>query len=366
MKKILTAMTAMSLTLQANENLNQSLNSIDSSTNNSDRNLETFKNKLNNQEYTENFIESMENSNKSILGGSGSFFAFEKTVRLGLDNDDSGDVTEGDVLIYDLLTNNQGNINASGLFLEDVLDSNISLINGSVTTSQGQVIFGNVDGDENVAVDLGALDIQDSAMLSFAATVGSIQDGVIVDVFNQAQLTTDNIGSYNSDDPNIFHQIADPTIINAFGVAIDIYNESSVADFVEHYETPTRVLFRSEIDRVSGEVGGAGIDLEDCFQFTVEPHRVVNHIILEDYVPSGGNMSTDFHVYEGLPPVKFQSGNFFWSRVNETNIGIDLIGPRTMQAGIYSICILESTPDQEYSIVFQSEVEDNIFESGFD
>lgn len=366
MKKILTAMTAMTMTLQANENLEQKLSPLDSKINNSDTDLETFKNNLNSQYYNDNLIRSMAKSNADLLGASGSFLTFEKTVRLGLDTDSSGGVTVGDVLIYDIFTENNGDVNASGLFMEDILDANTSLITGSVNTTQGLVVMGNNDGDTDVTVGLDFLDQYESSLVSFAAVVESVPDGQIIEISNQALLTIDNLGLFVSDDPNIFEQPADPTVITAYGTTSNLYIENIDGDFVEHYENPTQLILQTELDRVSGEVGGAGIDLEDCFQFTVEPSRIVHSIELENYRPSGDNHDTAYHVYHDLPPIKFQYGDFYNGLLSEYNIGNGLIGGNTMFPGTYSFCMVEGTPGQKYSLIIQSEIEDNIFNNSFE
>lgn len=366
MKKILTAMTAMTMTLQANENLDQELNNFDSIDNNVESDLDTFKNNLNNQYYTDNFIEAMAKSDTELLGGSGSFFTFDKTVRLGLDTDSSGDISVGDVLIYDVYTENNSGFNANQLFLEDVLDANTSLIAGSVNTTQGTVINGNADGDTIVAVDLESLDQAESSLVSFAAVVESVPEGQIIEISNQALLTTSNIGDFVSDDPGIDNEPADPTVINAHGITTDLYNETNDGDFVSHSEMPTQLVLRTEIERVSGEVGGSGIDLEDCFQFTVESSRIVFNIKLENYVPSGDNQDTAYHVYNGLPPVVFENGDFYNGLLSEPNIGVGLLGGNTMYPGTYSFCMVEATPAQKYSLVIQSEIQDIIFNSGFE
>ena len=366
MKKVLTAMTAMTMTLQASENLNQEIINKESDSDKSKIDFETFKNNLNNQYNSENFVNAYNKSNSTNLAGSGSFVGFEKTVTLGLDADVSGTVSSGDVLIYDLFVENNDNVNASGLFIEDVLDSNTDLISGSVTTSQGNIINGNQPNDTFVEVNVGNLDIAESVIVSFSATINVVPDGQIIDIVNQAVLETDNVGTILSDDPSSFSEPYEPTVIRAQGATVDLYDEFDEDDFAAYHEVPTPIELRTEVDRIKGSIGGPGVDLEDCFTFTVEPHRVVNSIILESYETSGDNQSTDYHIYLGLPPVKFSEGNFYRGVLTENGLSFSIMPGRTMIEGDYSVCLIEATPDQDYSLVFLSEIEDNIFNSSFE
>jgi hypothetical protein len=66
--------------------------------------------------------------------------------------------------------------------------------------------------------------LRHTTLVSFATAVNNIPDGVVVDISNQALLTTSNFGVFLSDDPTITNDPADPTVIKAFGAARSLYN----------------------------------------------------------------------------------------------------------------------------------------------
>lgn len=359
MKKVLTAMTAVSMTLQASDNLQKEIMFTDLDRNpvNSSEDLQGI---LGDDGYT------TLKDNFETLGASGSF-VFTNSVSVGLDTDNSSSVTAGDVLVYDVLATNNDQINASGAFIDDLIGANTSLVNGAVNTSHGAVVIGNNSGDENISIDINQLDVGDSALISFAVIVNPIPDGQIVEISNQALLSTINLGSLLSDDPNNYNGSADPTIIKGYGSPVGLYIESTSDDFTEHYQIPTPILLNTELDRVSGVVGGIGIDFEDCFQFDVAQSRVVDKIILESYSTSGGNFSTSFQVFTGLPPIKVAIGDIVSGEINENLVGSNLLyNFQNLAMGTFSVCLIESIPGQTYSLIIESTIEDNIFTSGFE
>jgi len=214
MKKILTAMTAISMTLQANDNLNQE-NKINTSSEAQQFNgFDVSENSEMDQYLDDDIAFSMSENNEGTLGASGSFLSVNKFVSLESDADLSGTVTAGDTLSYEIFTNNFTTLNASGAFFDDVPDSNTSLMIGSVTSTHGSVIEGNIGRDEKVSVDMGVVAAFETALVSFSVLVKPIPDGMIREISNQALIATDNLGYYLSDDPHVFG-IADPTVIKA-------------------------------------------------------------------------------------------------------------------------------------------------------
>ena len=359
MKKVITAMTAMSLTLQANDSLNQELTTAPIQRNQLQSLIST--NSILNEDLS--FLVS--DTNEDILGASGIFLDVDKTVNLDIDADLSGGVSAGDTLSYNIFIDNPSQVNASDLFFDDTPDINTSLVVGSTTTTHGSIQVGNNSGDEIVSVNLVNLPIGDTALVSFQVTVDQIADGRIIDLSNQGLVTSANVGFYLTDDPSVVG-LTNPTVIKAFGQATILYDEIATGDLRDHFNIPTQVALSLENQIALGIVGGVGIDLEDCFQFDVSDSRVVNAVILEDFMQNGGSTSTAFKIFTGLPPIKLGLADVVDTTISENDIGRNLLNFNQLTTGSYSVCLIEETPGQVYSIVFQSDVEDNIFNNGFE
>lgn len=101
-------------------------------------------------------------------------------------------VEPGDVIAYTITINNTGNRPASNVVFADTPDANTTLNAGTVATSLGDVELGNTEGDSLVRVNVGTLDGNDSAVITFEVTViDPFPDGV-------AQVT--NTGTISSDE----------------------------------------------------------------------------------------------------------------------------------------------------------------------
>jgi uncharacterized repeat protein (TIGR01451 family) len=362
MKKIITAMTAMSLTLQANDSLNHEITN-DNQPIQRNRFQELNTDDLLNEDLS--FLASVSNEDNRGMGASGTFLDVDKFVSLDIDADLSGDVSSGDTLSYDIFIANPSQVNASGVFLDDAPDANTSLVVGSVTTTHGSLVQGGYPGDEVVAVDIMNLAMTETALVSFKVTVDPITDGEIRDLSNQALITSLNVGFYFSDDVNV-PGLTNPTVIDAFGQSIVLYDEAVSGDLVDHFNIPNKLVLTRENQSLSGVVGGVGTDFEDCFQFDVTDSRVVNSIILDDFQQNGGSPSTAFKMFIGLPPIKPGIANFIDRTISEFDIGSNMLNYYSLTTGTYSICLIEQTPGQVYSFKFQSDVVNNIFNNGFE
>lgn len=222
MKKSITALTVMSLTLQANDNVEHQIHEANDKNNNvSDavilsKQVSLANNFDKSDMLTQSDVKSYKNANTDtkIIGVSG--ISFLKSVSLSNDADGSGGVTQGDTLTYDLFFTNAKSIGASGSFLSDDIDSDTSLVAGSVVTN-GVVVSGNDAGDTNVSVDFDTIQSGTSVSVNFDVIVNdNIPDGQQVAISNQARMSTSNIGSFVSDDAR-FPGNEDPTLIHASG-----------------------------------------------------------------------------------------------------------------------------------------------------
>ncbi len=221
MKKSITALTVMSLTLQANDNVeHQTHDANDTNSNVSDtvilsKQVSLAGNIEKSDMLTKRDVETYQSSNRDtkLIGASG--VSFLKSVALTNDADNSGGVTNGDTITYDILFTNGKSIGASGSFLSDDIDSDTSLVAGSVVTN-GVVVSGNNVGDTNVSIDFGTVESGSSVSANFDVIVNEIPDGQQVAISNQARMSTLNAGDYVSDDVR-FSGDQDPTLIHASG-----------------------------------------------------------------------------------------------------------------------------------------------------
>ncbi len=214
MKKIITAVSAMSVALGCNAE------------NKTDRT---------DQLITDRVYSNME-SGQSVYGSGMLNMLVSKSVALINDADGSNDVTAGDRLIYTVVTDNPNDFAVSGVFVEDVLDSHLMLELGFVTTSQGFVLEGNHpnDADWYLQVYHGVIQPDDFAVVHFEVTLDYIppQIGVIL---NQAVVEVASVSAFFlSDDPSLPGS-EDPTYIQVRGQLPDLI-------FEHDFETPSSVF----------------------------------------------------------------------------------------------------------------------------
>ena len=386
MKKVLTAMTAMSLTLQASEEANQILDVDETSNQKYSPQINTLDSNL------KDLYTMSEEDQNSVKGSSGSFhcagvsgsfggtggfatsgvFFCEKVV-LGFDADNSGSISSGDTLYHSIKLNNatsstiSGSFGkASGSFIDAAIDNNLSLNVGSVTTTKGYIYSGNSNNNSFVGVVTGDISPSQTVDIHFTTTVTATpDDGLIIKVPNQA-LFTSVLGQQLSDDVTTLFSYQDPTFIYIHGLAVNSYDDNQEPDFTEHYEIPTPVLFPNEFMRVTGTVGGIGYDLEDCFQFQVSPDKRLKKVILENYQATSNNPNTEFHMFYGLPSPKSGQGDILQTRINAGDYNRTLLNRTFSYGQTLSACLYEAIPGQSYSLLFEFEITDLIFRNGLD
>jgi hypothetical protein len=343
MKKMLTAMTAMTLALQANDSLGQELDDL--------------KNETDNTEFSNQFYS--ESSNENTLGASGSYGDVFQASRF-IDLDNSGGINSGDLMIHEVRIENSSSINASGVFFDAQLDNSlVSLLPNAVTHSQGTVLIGNSASDSDVIVNLNNINSAESATLSYVYKINPIADGVVHE-FNHNGLV------YSSNGVEFYDMWSGQTYFIS-GNPTTAYEEDSIGDMSNHFETLTKIELSSELERVSGTVGGVGEDFEDCFQFDIGANRYFHNIKLEDISFTNDNESTLFRVYYGLPDIKDPRGNLQNRDLSHYDIGQYIFGYHSYYGqGTYSVCLIEATPGQSFSLIIETEINDPIFKSGFD
>ncbi|MDY7077535.1 MAG: pre-peptidase C-terminal domain-containing protein [Chloroflexota bacterium] len=130
--------------------------------------------------------------------------AIETTKRdtLVADADLNGYPSPGDTLSYTIVISNEGSLPLTGVTLNDMPDSNTTLVVGSVSTSQGTVVTGNTGGDTNVAVDVGDIPPGASVTVSFQITINDpLPDGV-TQVSNTGLVSSNELPTEPTDDPD--------------------------------------------------------------------------------------------------------------------------------------------------------------------
>lgn len=136
----------------------------------------------------------------------------QKTFSIFNDLDGNGQPSPGDILKYTLIVTNVGRENAGSVILSDGLDPNVTLVIGSVTTTQGTVLSGNAESDRFVQVNLGTLPGRgESATVTFRVGVNTPLPGGVTAIVNRALASGDNFPGFVSDDPTT-PATDDPTI----------------------------------------------------------------------------------------------------------------------------------------------------------
>jgi uncharacterized repeat protein (TIGR01451 family) len=128
------------------------------------------------------------------------------------DADQDGVPSPGDVLEYRIVVLNNGNQAATAVLANDILDPNLSLLPGSVATSQGTVLTGNGINDTSVAVDIGSVAGNGGTVLiTFQVRIRNPLPAGVTQVSNQAFISSNELPVVPSDDPDT-QPPDDPTI----------------------------------------------------------------------------------------------------------------------------------------------------------
>lgn len=124
---------------------------------------------------------------------------------LFVDSDANDVASVGDTLIYRLTLQNTGNGAAGGLQITTGASSGLTLVPGSIVTSLGTVVHGNVVGDATVHVEISQLPAGDTALISYQMRIsGNAQNTVQtqMDIAIQSGLVS-GAGQLLSDDPDV-------------------------------------------------------------------------------------------------------------------------------------------------------------------
>lgn len=125
-----------------------------------------------------------------------------KSDALLIDADSDSQPSPGDTLRYTLTLSNVGNTAALNVSLSDIPDSNTTLVNGSVSTTQGTIVSGNA-GLPPVQILVGDIAAAASVTVTFDVIINNPLDPAVTRVRNQALASGDNVPDTPSDDPDV-------------------------------------------------------------------------------------------------------------------------------------------------------------------
>ncbi|MCB9150173.1 MAG: choice-of-anchor E domain-containing protein [Caldilineaceae bacterium] len=132
-----------------------------------------------------------------------------KTDALQNDADGSGNLSVGDTLRYTIRVTNRGPVEAVDVVLEDSLMPGVTLLAGSLTTSQGVIVAGSSSGDAVVTINLGVLPGNNSeAVVQFDVVIANINLATNPCITNQATVIHRAVGApsgqavVQTDDPD--------------------------------------------------------------------------------------------------------------------------------------------------------------------
>ncbi len=141
----------------------------------------------------------------------------KKSASLAVDSNGDQRYSPGDQVLYEIVLRNTGSATASDLMLNDVIDANATLVNGSVSTTVGSVTEGNSAGDRSVQIKIPELKKGEEATVRLTVRIKSPLSQAISQISNQASITTLD-ASVLTDDPSI-DGAQDPTVIALGGIA---------------------------------------------------------------------------------------------------------------------------------------------------
>ena len=152
------------------------------------------------------------NEANAVVSPAGPVINAPKSATLTGDVNMDGQVNPGDTLTYTIVFTNSGNAAATGVSFNDVIEPNLTLVNGSVTTTQGTIILGNGAGDSTIEISIGDVPgMGGSVTITFDAMVNDPLPMGVVTVENQGFFATGENPNVPTDDPDT-PTMDDPTV----------------------------------------------------------------------------------------------------------------------------------------------------------
>ncbi|MCP3937677.1 MAG: DUF11 domain-containing protein, partial [Actinomycetia bacterium] len=200
----------------------------------------------------------------------------EKVDVLFDDADGDGVASPGDVLLYQLKVDNDGNTAATGVVLSDPIPQHTSLEAGSVQTSQG-----TISSVDPIEIALGQVTVGVTTTVSFRVQIDDPFPTGALAVSNQATVSSLELADVASDDPDAPGE-ADPT-------ATEVFITSEIA-----------------IDDVTATEGDPGDVVEAMF--TVSLSEAANRPVTVDYQTVAGSAAADLDYASAAGSVAFAPG----------------------------------------------------------
>ena len=161
---------------------------------------------------------------RTILAEEARLLALKTDTLVG-DSNGNGMVDPGDRVRFTTLIQNWGTSNAQGVNFKLEGSRNLTLVNGTVTTTQGLIESGNLPGDTGVTVELGDLSTGQTAEITFETTVDDPLPIGALDGDCQGLVSASNVGSLVTDDPDTA-VLNDPTLVS-FGLAPRVFAQKT-------------------------------------------------------------------------------------------------------------------------------------------
>jgi uncharacterized repeat protein (TIGR01451 family) len=150
---------------------------------------------------TDNTMTAVNASGSATVQISGALIQATKIDKLINDPDGNHLPSAGDTLAYTITVQNKGSTQAKNVVFADTLDSNTTLVNGSVKTSLGTVTAGNGNGNSNVAVQIGNLNVNASTIIGFKVKLNVAISDSVTQLVNQGLVSGQNFLVSPTDDP---------------------------------------------------------------------------------------------------------------------------------------------------------------------
>ncbi len=138
-----------------------------------------------------------------------------QSVAISNDVNGNGMADPGDTLRYTAIVSNPtdaAGFSATGVAFASAIDPDVSLVVGSVTTTQGTVTTGDAAGDGSVAVNIGTIADGGSVTITFDVVIKSPLPAGVTQISDQGKVTSSSLSNLLTDDPSQ-PGAADPTVI---------------------------------------------------------------------------------------------------------------------------------------------------------
>jgi len=162
-----------------------------------------------------------------------------------LQNNTDGLANPGEALRYNITITNSGTLNATDVFLTDLPDANVTLVDGLVQTTSGSVVSGNTAGDTSVSVSIPLVGVAPCqpqvVVVRYQVEIDTPFFDVGDEVCDQASLTSPDAPLALTDDPSTL-DANDPTCIAVFLAPEAVHTVDQNADGVMALNELLRVI----------------------------------------------------------------------------------------------------------------------------